>query len=318
MRNRMRRSIGTVLMGIGLLLILCVGGYFAWTEVQAAQVRSELDSSAAAAAARATRVANEVARSTQVQDDPGGAVPTPLTAVAKAVARLDPTATRTAAAPARSTATRAARPTTDATATPSATTTPVSAPNTATVSPTPTAAPVSPTATPAPVLPVRLAIPDLKIDTPVTEMGWDVVQTKNGPVSEWAIPKNVAGHHLNSASIGQPDNLVISGHNNIFGRVFMPISQAWNNDKRVKVDSYTDRSDVLNGRELILYDDAGNPYTYVITDFFRLKDTGVSQQQREKNGRFILPTGDERVTIITCWPPTNNTHRLVVIARPER
>jgi sortase A len=55
----------------------------------------------------------------------------------------------------------------------------------------------------------------------------------------------------------------------------------------------------------------------VITDFYRLKDTGVSQQQREINGRFILPTGDERVTIITCWPPTNNTHRLVVIARPE-
>jgi sortase A len=84
------------------------------------------------------------------------------------------------------------------------------------------------------------------------------------------------------------------------------------------VDAYTDQSDVLDGREVILYDAAGSEYKFVITDFFRLKDTGVSQQQREKNGRFILPTGDERVTIITCWPPTNNTHRLVVIARPEQ
>jgi sortase A len=309
MQNGMRRSIGTVLMGIGLLLILSVGGYFAWTEVQAAQVRNELASSAEAAAARATRVANDVAQSTQVQDDPGGPLPTPVLAAAKAAARLAPTATRTAVAPARSSATRAPQPTAAATAVPSATDAPATAANTATV---------SPTATAAPVLPVRLAIPDLKIDTPVTEMGWDVVQTKSGPVSEWAIPENVAGHHLNSASIGQRDNLVISGHNNIYGRVFMPISQAWNNDKRVKVDNFTDRSDVLNGRELVLYDDAGNAYKYVITDFFRLKDTGVSQQQREKNGRFILPTGDERVTIITCWPPTNNTHRLVVIARPER
>ena len=149
-------------------------------------------------------------------------------------------------------------------------------------------------------------------------MGWKVTQTKNGPVSEWVIPKNGAGHHVNSAGIGQAENLVISGHNNIYGRVFMPISQAWNNDKRVKVDNFTDKSDVLDGREVVLYDPAGVQHKYVVTDFFRLKDTGVSQQQRTANGHYILPTGDEQVTIVTCWPPTNNTHRLVLIARPEK
>jgi sortase A len=175
----------------------------------------------------------------------------------------------------------------------------------------------APTAVPAPQLPVRLAIPDLKIDAKVVEMGWKTVQTKNGPVSEWVIPKNAAGHHVNSAPLGQGENLVISGHNNILGRVFMPISQAWNNDSRKKVDNFTDESDILDGRELRLYDAAGKVYTYVITDFYRLKDTGVSREQRVANGRFILPSGDERVTIVTCWPPTNNTHRLVVIARPK-
>ncbi len=73
----------------------------------------------------------------------------------------------------------------------------------------------------------------------------------------------------------------------------------------------------MGGRSQLV-DAAGKQHNYVITDFYRLKDTGVSQKQREINGRFILPTGDERVTIITCWPPTNNTHRLVVIARPEQ
>jgi sortase A len=67
-----------------------------------------------------------------------------------------------------------------------------------------------------------------------------------------------------------------------------------------------------------LFDAGGKQHIYVITEFYRLKDTGVSLQQREANGRFIMPTGDERVTIVTCWPPTNNTHRLVVIARPEK
>jgi sortase A len=286
------RGLGTVLMAVGILLILSVGGYFAWTEVQAAQVRSELDQGAAAAAARATRVAQELALAT-----PTGAP--------KAGANVGTRPT--------STATKAptlARPATSATS---------PAPATATAAATATFAPTAaPTSTPAPILPVRLVIPDLKIDTPVVEMGWNVIQTKSGPMSEWAIPKNVAGHHLNSASIGQQDNLVVSGHNNIYGKVFMPISQAWTNDGKVKVDNFTDRSHVLDGREVYLYDSAGKQYKYVVTDFLRLKDTGVTQKQREVNGQYILPTGDERVTIITCWPPTNNTHRLVVIARPEK
>jgi sortase A len=299
------RSLGTLLMGVGLVMILSVGGYFAWNEVQASQVRSELEQGSAAAAARATRMAQELALST-----PQGAT------ASLPVASATPQPAQVAKAGA-SPAAKAALPTSTTTPTrrPTATKRPTAA---ATATAAPPVAAVAASPAPAPLLPVRLQIPDLKIDTKVEEMGWNVVQTKSGPVSEWALPKNDAGHHINSASIGQPDNLVISGHNNIFGRVFMPISQAWTNDKRVKVDNYTDKSDVLDGRELILFDAAGAQHKYVITDFLRLKDTGVPQQQREANGHYMLPTGDERVTIITCWPPTNNTHRLVVIARPEK
>jgi sortase A len=316
------RTLGTVLMGIGLIVILSVGGYFAWTEVQAAQVRTELEQSSATAAARATRMAEELGQATP---STGGAplrTPTDrsrLVAAAKTApsAAHAPDLQKSASTPADEQA-RSAPPATRA---PSATAKVTS--STETPAPTPTSAVAatpadSPTMSAAPVLPVRLVIPDLKIDTAVVEMGWDVVQTKNGPVSEWAIPKSAAGHHVNSASIGRPDNLVISGHNNIYGRVFMPISQAWTNDGMVKVDSFTDRSHVLDGREVLLFDAAGNQHSYVITAFYRLRDSGVSQQQREINGRFILPKGDERVTIVTCWPPTNNTHRLVVIARPDK
>lgn len=281
--NNTRRSVGTALMAVGLVLILGVAGYFAWSEAQAAQVQAELDASALEAAQRATTVA---LRATQAQ----------LTAAAA------PTATPTR------------RPST-VTPLPS----PTAQPSTATSEPTalPTETP-APTPTPEPLTPVRITIPDLKIDAKVVEMGWEVVQTKSGPVSQWVIPKNAAGHHINSAAIGETGNLVISGHNNIYGQVFKPISQAWNNDKRVKVDAFTDKSDVLNGREVILYDENGDAHPYVITEFYRLKDTGVSAEQRVINGRFIQPTEDERVTIITCWPPTNNTHRLAVIAVPEK
>jgi sortase (surface protein transpeptidase) len=284
-------------MAIGLLLILSVGGYFAWTEVQAGQVRSELDVSAADAAARATRVAQVLAQATPTADvqlaaaagTPGNSAETAAAAKAalSATPRTilpEPTRTRQASATRRATPTRAVIAQVTTTEAPTATAEPTSAPA-ATPQPAAPEGAATEGAAPVRVAPVRMAIPDLKIDTKVVEMGWEVKQTKNGPVSEWVIPKNVAGHHLNSAGIGQPDNLVISGHNNIYGRVFMPISQAWNNDKRVKVDNFTDKSSVLDGREVILYDAAGTAYTYIITEFYRLKDTGVSQQQRIANGR---------------------------------
>ncbi len=166
--------------------------------------------------------------------------------------------------------------------------------------------------------PVRLVISDpaLKLDTRVVEMGWQVVQTANGPRSDWVIPKNEAGHHINSAGLGEPGNVVISGHNNIYGRVFKPISLAWDNDKRTRVDDFTDQSDVLNGRTIQLFNAQGQAFDYVITAFYRLKDTGVSAQQRIANARFILPTTEAQLTLVTCWPPGSNTHRLIVIAAP--
>ena len=185
---------------------------------------------------------------------------------------------------------------------------------TATAEPVAAAEPAAAPAAPQP--PSRLVIPDLKLDAPVVPMGWRVVETASGAVSEWVIPEDEAGHHINSAALGEPGNLVISGHNNIFGRVFEPISLAWKNDSRVVVDKFTDRSDVLNGREVQLFGADGSRVDYQIEEFYRLKDTGVPVQQRVNNARFMLPTEDDRVTIITCWPPWNNTHRLVLIARP--
>ena len=194
--------------------------------------------------------------------------------------------------------------------------TPVPAEAAAATAPPPAATTV-PAATPIVAsVPVRVAIPDLKLDVPVVEMGWRVVQTADGPRFDWVIPKAEAGHHINSALLGEPGNLVISGHNNIFGQVFKPISFAWDSASRTQVDSFTDRSDLLTGRTLQLFDATGQQYDYVIPDFYRLKDTGVSAQQRIANARFIEPTEQAQVTIITCWPPTSNTHRLVLIAVP--
>lgn len=233
------------------------------------------------------------------------------------------TAAPTAAPPTRAPAPTAAPPS------------PTAAPPIQALSPTaaPTAAPAAPAtdrpAAPAPTqpvapvstnaaAPVRLVIsdPGLKIDARVVEMGWQVVRTVSGPRSDWVIPKNEAGHHINSAQLGETGNVVISGHNNIYGRVFKPISLAWNDDTRTKVDDFTDQSEVLNGRTIQLFDAQGQAFNYIITAFYRLRDTGVSAQQRIANARFIQPTAEAQLTLVTCWPPSSNTHRLIVIAKP--
>ncbi len=305
--NSVRRTIGNVFLAAGLIILLGVAGYFGWTQLQAAGLRAEL---------RAAPPANPVA-STLAAPEPAALLPT---AVGSPVptSTVAPTATSVPATAAHGPApTAASEPAASAPPGPAPTEPrqgaqqPTAPPPVPTLPPAPTATPAVPAARP-----VRLMIPDLKVDTKVVSMGWEVVQTPDGPRSEWVIPKYEAGHHINSALLGEPGNLVISGHNNIYGQVFKPISFAWDNDRRIKVDDFTDRSDVLNGRIIQLFDEAGRAYTYVIEEFYRLRDTGVPLQQRIANGRFMQPTQDTRLTLITCWPPTNNTHRLVVVARP--
>lgn len=286
-----RRTVGNILLAAGLIILLGVAGYFGWTQLQAAELRAQLQATPAPAVTAPTATLSPATQ------QPAPTPPTPTrtpepTATAVAPAAVTDASTATAVAP---------------TSTPSATAT----------EPPPTPAP---SATPIPVVaaPVRMVVPDLKIDAKVVPMGWEVVQTSNGPRSEWVIPKDDAGHHIDSALLGQPGNLVISGHNNIYAQVFKPISFAWDNDQRIAVDQYTDRSEILNGRQIQLFDAAGQAYTYTITEFYRLRDTGVSLEQRIANGRFMQPTSDTRLTIITCWPPTNNTHRLIVIATPAQ
>jgi hypothetical protein len=110
--------------------------------------------------------------------------------------------------------------------------------------------------------------------------------------------------------------VVISGHNNIYGRVFMAISQAWGGKTQV-VDKATERSHLLDGRLIELVAADGRRVNYVITDFLRVHDSGVPLSQRLANAEYIQPTGDTRLTITTCWPPWSNTYRLILIAKPS-
>jgi sortase A len=37
---------------------------------------------------------------------------------------------------------------------------------------------------------------------------------------------------------------------------------------------------------------------------------------RMQNARWIMPTPDERLTLVTCAPDAQSTHRLIIVALP--
>lgn len=147
--------------------------------------------------------------------------------------------------------------------------------------------------------PTRIVAPAIKLDAPVVPMDWKTVIRDGLQLSEWNVPKDAAGWHMNSALPGQGDNVVLSGHHNIEGKVFRHIKN-------------------LNpGDTIVLYVGSAS-YVYRVSEKYLLKESGMPLDVREKNARWMLPTGDERLTLITCWPYgwPGNSHRVVVIARP--
>jgi sortase (surface protein transpeptidase) len=60
-------------------------------------------------------------------------------------------------------------------------------------------------------------------------------------------------------------------------------------------------------------------YTYIVTEKYILQEAGMPAEVRRRNAQWIMPTADERLTLVTCWPYNwpGNTHRVIVVARPE-
>jgi sortase A len=150
---------------------------------------------------------------------------------------------------------------------------------------------------PADAVPTRLIIPQLNLDVPVEMVGMVSSQVAPG-VLEWGVPDHRAAGWLNtSAGVGQGGNTVLDGHHNILGEVFKDL---WTLEA---------------GDELHLAAD-GLSRTYQVTDVLILPERDQPLEVRLQNAHYLSPTDEERLTLITCWPYTDNSHRTVVIAKP--
>jgi LPXTG-site transpeptidase (sortase) family protein len=168
---------------------------------------------------------------------------------------------------------------------------------------TPTPVPISitvraPTPTPPPVIPDRIVIPAINLDAPVVPVSWTVAKLDGQEQPVWDLPKmRAAGWHETSAPLGVPGNTVLNGHNTTNGEVFRDLY-------KLEV-----------GDEIILYSGEAT-YTYTVTEMLILPEAGQPLKVRIENARYIQPTEDERLTLVTCHPYGSLRNRLVVIAHP--
>lgn len=136
-------------------------------------------------------------------------------------------------------------------------------------------APALPPPTPGPQSPTRIVIPAIHVDWPIV-LG-----------DSWDDLKRGVGQHIGSSNPGERGNMILSGHNDVFGEVFKDLEA------------------LKDGDEIQVYA-GGKLFKYAV----RAKRI-VSPAELN----VLQPTRESIVTLITCHPYRVDTQRLVVIAQ---
>ena len=149
----------------------------------------------------------------------------------------------------------------------------------------------APASNPGPTL---LAIPSIELSVEVEPVGYQLTDQGLG----WQTVENAVGWHRSSAMPGSPGNVVMSGHNATRG------SRVFRNLHKVKVGAAI--TVIANEME----------HEYVVTDRIVLPYVFASEYGRAQIADLLGQFGDERLTLITCYPWYTNTHRLILVAHP--
>ncbi len=146
--------------------------------------------------------------------------------------------------------------------------------------------------------PLKITIPRVGIDAPVVPVGWQMLPGKDGQnSSQWKVAEYAAGHHEGTANPGQVGNVVISGHDDWKGEVFKELHT------------------VKRGDEIHVFS-AEREFLYIVQDSVIVLEDGATDGQKRDNARYMDPTADQRLTLITCFPYGVDDHRVIVIAKP--
>ncbi len=121
---------------------------------------------------------------------------------------------------------------------------------------------------------IRIQIPAINVDAPVVQG------------DSWEQLKKGVAQHIGTSNPGENGNIVLSGHNDVFGQVFRDL-------------------DRLNAGDTIILFTNWRKYIYVIIGSQMVTPTAVE---------VMAPTPDPTVTLISCHPYLVDIHRIVVSA----
>lgn len=146
--------------------------------------------------------------------------------------------------------------------------------------------------------PERIIIPSIQLDAPIVPSKPKETKIGGKSYEQWQAPNKFAvGWQTDSVYIGQIGNTVLNGHHNVDGKVFEHLNEVEAGDK-------------------IIIAGSTYQYEYRVVNVMIFPERDVDVKTRLENARWILPSTDERVTLVTCWPAWSNTHRLIVVAQP--
>ena len=125
---------------------------------------------------------------------------------------------------------------------------------------------------------IRVGIPAINVDAPVVQG------------DDWEALKTGVGLNAASGVPGKAGNVILSGHNDIFGQVFRDLDK------------------LQPGDEIMLLTEK-NAYTYIVAG------TQVVQPSQVE---VMRQTEDSTLTLISCYPYLVDTQRIVVTAKARR
>ena len=144
-------------------------------------------------------------------------------------------------------------------------------------------------------VPDRIVVPAIDLDSPVVDLGWSAAVDPGGRVfSRWDVAAYAAGWHVNSDELGGSGNVVLSGHNNILGAVFRELDQ-------------------LQAGDVATIWSGNTRYDYAIDKVVIVPDRHATPEQRRANASWIGEFDDDRLTLVSCWPRDDNSHRIVAV-----
>lgn len=139
----------------------------------------------------------------------------------------------------------------------------------------------------------RIRIPRIGVDTQVVPVGWYL--TEEGAV--WESPGPYVGWAVNSVPPGEPGQIVLYGHNNIEGSIFRDLY-------RLQVD------------DTVVLTTGVQDWLYQVTEVLIVAVPDVQAERALYQTHLWQPQARTRLVLISCYPPDNNTHRVLVFARP--